>query len=120
MLDVNKLNDDVISDIMNNMQLDDAKDESYKELSKLSFEQAWRRYCIWNGLLGSFHLSLAKAYENLKSASDENDKRVKTAAYKIMLCVEETSKLLNGPRFCFEEFQSELEGIIRKEMLKGE
>lgn len=68
MIDIDKLNDDVMSDIANNMQLDLGEDSTAERIKELTFEEAWCKFCEWNGLLGSFHISLREAYENLKAA----------------------------------------------------
>jgi hypothetical protein len=74
-IDVDKLKDNVMEDIASNLGLDTGEEESSKRIAKLSFMQAWKAYCIWNGLLGSFYISLAEAYENLKQAEIKEAKQ---------------------------------------------
>ncbi len=69
MLNVNKLDEGVYAAIANNMGLDVGDNATTKAVAELTFEQAWERYCVWNGLLGSFHENLRYAYENLKRAA---------------------------------------------------
>jgi len=68
-INVDEVNDQVLTDIANNMGLDVGEDATYDAIRELSFESAWERFCVWNGLLGSFHIKLREAYESLKKAS---------------------------------------------------
>ena len=67
---IRKLDEDVYDDIANNLG-DDFTDGAKKAtISAMSPDEAWMRYCIWNGLLGNFHQQLANAYENIKKAKN--------------------------------------------------
>jgi len=74
MLNVDGMDDEVFHAIAKNMGLDVGDDAAYEAVAKLTFEQAWERYCVWHGLLGSFHVQLGKAYENLKRATRKKKK----------------------------------------------
>lgn len=74
MINIDELDDQVLSDILENLGYDqdtgeETPEEAYNKVKALSFEEAWERYCTWNGLMGSFPASLDQAYTNLKKAS---------------------------------------------------
>lgn len=46
--------------------------------------------------------------------------KIHKAANDIMAMTEETSKSLNGPRFCFEEYIAEVEKLITKALMEQE
>lgn len=74
MINIDELDDQVLSDILENLGYDqdtgeETPEEAYNKVKALSFEEAWAAYCTWNGLMGSFPVSLAAAYESIKKAS---------------------------------------------------
>jgi len=71
-MNIDILDDEIFSDIARNCGYDlDNENEleaATAQIVKMSPEEAWERYCVWNGLLGSFHYSLREAYQNIFEA----------------------------------------------------
>lgn len=69
MLDINELDDTVLSDILANLGIED--DEITKDIENrinhLSVMEAFDCYLKWNGIIG-YTSQLISAYENIKSA----------------------------------------------------
>ncbi len=69
MLDTTKLAPDVLRDVAFNMGYEEGKDLDpfLFEMGQLSPEDAFEKYCEWNGLLG-FSNQLLNALDNLREA----------------------------------------------------
>lgn len=70
MIDINELDDQVLSDILKNLGLEDCEDEKVMEekVGSLSPTQALELYLRWHGIIGYAH-QIVRAYENLKAAN---------------------------------------------------
>ncbi len=69
MLDTTKLAPDVLRDIAFNMGYEETKDIDpfLFEMGQLDIEEAWEKYCEWNGLIG-FSNQLLNALDNIREA----------------------------------------------------
>lgn len=69
-MNIDILNDEVYAAIARNLGYDPGDEEAVPIILEMGQHEAWRRYCVWNGLLGSFHAKLAAAYENIQASGE--------------------------------------------------
>lgn len=48
---------------------------------------------------------------------EETERKIRKAAYQVALATDKASEAAHGPRFMFEEYIAEIEGILRKEFI---
>ena len=77
MIDVDNLPDDVLNSILKNLGWkpgvnDDQLDDLAVRVSKMSVDEAFQRYCVWNGLLGSWGTTLQRTIDALRSCDTES------------------------------------------------
>lgn len=67
MIDINKLDDDVLECIAANLDLDADEEKLGAMLKQMSCAETFDSYCEWNGLIGWAH-SLIRALDNIRAA----------------------------------------------------
>jgi hypothetical protein len=101
MINVNKLNEDVLDDL----------EERQVVIQDLSAREAFEEYCEWNGIIG-YATSLTQALDNIREASDD--------AHTVNVIVIQKGKLLLNFAFthiCPDEALAKAKAK-KKELLK--